>query len=138
MTGKPAAGNVSIAKNYFGFGKQIRSGAKGTVVDMLDGLSDIGTIYSAPLATIATAAGNFVIVDIGNKKYACYAHIVNGSVRVKKSNSVTEGQVLGQIGNSGNSDQPHLYFQVVTETPLFLDAEGSPQVFRSFDLIGGG
>jgi hypothetical protein len=131
-----AAGDANLAKNYFGFGKEILAVADGTVVDMLDGLPDVPTIYSAPPATLETAAGNFVIQDIGNGKYACYAHMVNGSVRVKKGDILKEGQVIGLMGNSGNSDVPHLHFQVVTGTPSFLGAEGYPHVYRSFDAIG--
>jgi murein DD-endopeptidase MepM/ murein hydrolase activator NlpD len=135
VTGEVASGNVTLAKNYFGYGKEIYSVANGTVVDAGDSLPDIETIYSAAPVTVETAAGNFVIVDIGNRKYACYAHMAPGSVRVKKGDSVTEGQVLGLMGNSGNSDLPHLHFQVVTDTPSFLGAEGYPHVYRSFDVI---
>jgi D-alanyl-D-alanine carboxypeptidase len=135
-TGAAAKGNASLARNYFGFGKEIHAGAEGTVVAALDGLPDIETIYSAPPATLETAAGNFVIIDIGNKKYACYAHMVNGSIRVMPGDAVKEGQVIGLMGNSGNSDLPHLHFQVVTDTPSFLGAEGYPHVYRSFDSLG--
>jgi hypothetical protein len=135
-TGQAAHGNATLARNYYGFGREIHAVAGGTVVDASDVLPDIETIYSAPPATVATAAGNYVIVDIGNKKYACYAHMVNGSVRVKPGDAVKEGQVLGLMGNSGNSDLPHLHFQVVTDTPSFLGAEGYPHVYRSFNVIG--
>ena len=135
-TGAAASGNSTLARNYFGFGKEILAGADGTVVAASDGLPDLETIYSARSATIETLAGNFVIIDIGNKKYACYAHMVNGSVRVKAGDVVKEGQVIGLMGNSGNSDLPHLHFQVVTDTPSFLGAEGYPHVYRSFDSLG--
>ena len=136
VSGQAAAGNASLARNYYGFGKEIYAVADGTVVEASDGLPDIETIYSAPPPTIATLAGNYVIVDIGNKKYTCYAHMINGSVRVKGGDTVKEGQVLGLMGNSGNSDLPHLHFQVVTDTPSFLGAEGYPHVYRSFDVTG--
>ena len=136
VTGQAAAGNATLARNYYGFGKEIHAVADGMVADAGDGLPDSGTIYSAPPASVDTAAGNFVIVDIGNRKYACYAHMENGSVRVKRGDTVREGQVIGLMGNSGNSDLPHLHFQVVTDTPSFLGAEGYPHVYRSFDVIG--
>ena len=63
--------------------------------------------------------------------------MVPGSIRVVIGGTVTEGQVLGLMGNSGNSDIPHLHFQVVMDTPSFLGAEGYPHVYRSFDIIGG-
>lgn len=77
-----------------------------------------------------------MIIAIGDEKYACYGHMINGSVRVKPGDKVTEGQVIGRMGNSGNSDAPHLHFQVVTDNPVFLGAEGYPIVYRSFDIIG--
>ena len=136
VTGQVASGDATLAKNYFGYGKEILAVANGTVVDVLDGLPDIGTIYSTPPATIATAAGNYVIMDIGDGKYACYAHMIPGSIRVQNGDTVQEGEVLGLLGNSGNSDLPHLHFQVVTGLPSFLGAEGYPHVYRSFDDIG--
>jgi hypothetical protein len=137
VTGQVASGNVSLAKNYFGYGKEIYSVADGAVVDVLDGLPDLETIFSPRTPTFATAGGNYVIVDIGDRKYACYAHMIPGSIRVNKGDTVKEGQLLGLMGNSGNSDLPHLHFQIVTDTPSLLGAEGYPHVYRSFDLIGG-
>jgi hypothetical protein len=136
VSGQAASGNATLARNYLGFGKEIFAVANGTVVDASDGLADFETIYSAAGTTFATAAGNYVIIDIGNNKYACYAHMVNGTVRVKSGDIVKEGQVLGLMGNSGNSDIPHLHFQVVTDIPSFLGAEGYPHVYRSFNVTG--
>jgi murein DD-endopeptidase MepM/ murein hydrolase activator NlpD len=136
VTGQAASGNATLARNYYGFGKEIYAVANGTVVEASDGLPDFETIYSASGITIANAAGNHVIIDLGNRKYACYAHMENGSVRVKAGETVQEGEVIGLMGNSGNSDIPHLHFQVVTDTPSFLGAEGYPHVYRSFDVMG--
>jgi hypothetical protein len=135
-SGKAAFGDAARARDYYGFGKEIYAVGNGTISDASDGLPDFETIYSATGITIATAAGNYVVLDLGNGKYACYAHMVNGSVRVKKGDTVKEGQVIGLVGNSGNSDIPHLHFQVVTDKPSFLGAEGYPHVYRSFDVTG--
>jgi hypothetical protein len=131
-TGYAATGNASLARNYYGFGKEIHAVADGTVVEAGDGLPDIETIYSAPPGDVSTLPGNHAIIDIGDGKYACYAHMVNGSVRVKAGDTVKEGQLIGLMGNSGNSDIPHLHFQVVTGNASFLGAEGYPHVYRSF------
>jgi hypothetical protein len=136
VTGRAAPGNASLARNYYGFGKEIYAVADGTVADAADGLPDAEAIYSPLGVTVATAGGNYAIIDLGNRKYACYAHMVNGSVRVKKGDPVKAGQVIGLMGNSGNSDIPHLHFQVVTDTPSFLGAEGYPHVYRSFEVTG--
>ena len=135
-SGMAVSGDASLAKDYLGYGKEIYAVADGTVLATKDGLPDLETAYAERSTSIDTAAGNCVIVDIGNRKYACYGHMVPGSVRVKTGETVREGQVLGLMGNSGNSDVPHLHFQVVTDTPSFLGAEGFPHVFRAFNVTG--
>jgi murein DD-endopeptidase MepM/ murein hydrolase activator NlpD len=86
-------------------------------------------------ATIQMAGGNYAVVDIGNGRYAFYAHMQPGSVRVKAGDKVTTGQVLGLLGNSGNTDTPHLHFHVM-DGPSPLLANGLPYVFTSF--VGDG
>jgi hypothetical protein len=77
VTGQAATANASLARNYSGYGKEIDSVAGGAVVGAGDGLLDIETIYSCPPATFQTMGGNYAILNIGNKKYACYAHMIN-------------------------------------------------------------
>ncbi|MEA5037321.1 hypothetical protein SDC9_28589 [bioreactor metagenome] len=135
-TGAAVTGNASLAKNYLGYGKEIYSVSNGTVVNVMDGLPDYEEIYAQRKITFENAAGNYVIIDMGNDKYACYAHLIPGSITVAKGETVTEGQMIGLMGNSGNSDLPHLHFQVVTDKASFLGAEGYPHVYRSFEVIG--
>ncbi len=134
-TGNAAAGNATLAKNYFGYGKELYAVADGTVVDTRDGVPDNEIVFKLPPFSFATGTGNNVVIDIGDGKYACYCHIIPGSIRVKKGDIVKEGQVIALNGNSGQSDIPHLHFEVVTGRPLIIGGEGYPQVFRSFDLI---
>jgi murein DD-endopeptidase MepM/ murein hydrolase activator NlpD len=58
-----------------------------------------------------------------------------GSVRVKPGQKVREGQLLGQVGNTGNSSTPHLHFQVLTE-PTFFPSDSVPFTFSHFSLQG--
>jgi hypothetical protein len=134
--GAPFSGNDTIARDFFGFGKEIFAVTDGIVIEVHDGLPDIENTTEVPPASFATAGSNSVILDIGDKKYACYAHMVNGSILVKPGDIVKEGQIIGHMGNSGNSDLPHLHFQIVTDNPFFFGAEGYPFVFTSFDEIG--
>jgi murein DD-endopeptidase MepM/ murein hydrolase activator NlpD len=134
VTGQVARGDMNLTKNYLGYGKELLAVANGTVVDTRDGMPDNG-IYKVPPFSFATGPGNNVIIDIGNNKYACYVHTIPGSIRVKKGDTVKEGQVIALLGNSGQSDIPHLHFEVVTGKPTLIGGEGYPFVFRSFDLI---
>ena len=80
-------------------------------------------------ATVQMAAGNHVVVDIGEGRFAFYAHMQPGSVRVKVGDTgQDQEQVLGLLGNSGNTDTPHLHFHVM-DGPSPLVANGLPYVF---------
>ncbi len=134
VTGHASNGNVTLASDFYGYGKELLAVANGTVVDTLDGVPD-NPIYKLPPFAFETGTGNNVVIDIGNNKYACYCHIIPGSIKVKKGDSVKEGDVIGLLGNSGQSEIPHLHFEVVTDHPAIMGSEGYPFVFRSFDLI---
>ncbi|MDY6995336.1 MAG: M23 family metallopeptidase, partial [Actinomycetota bacterium] len=77
--------------------------------------------------------GNHVVQDLGNGNYAFYAHLQTGSVAVSPGEQLTEGQVLAALGNSGNTDAPHLHFHVM-DSPNPLRSDGLPFVFSSFQL----
>jgi murein DD-endopeptidase MepM/ murein hydrolase activator NlpD len=60
-----------------------------------------------------------------------------GSLRVKVGDKVTRGQVLGLLGNTGNSTEPHLHFQICNGNSE-LGSEGLPYAFASFEVQGKG
>jgi hypothetical protein len=134
VTGQAVQGDVNLVQSYPGYGKELLAVADGTVVDIRDDMPDNG-IYKVPPFSFATGPGNNVVIDIGNNKYACYVHTIPGSIRVKRGDTVKEGQVIALLGNSGQSDIPHLHFEVVTGKPIIMGGEGYPFVFRSFDII---
>ncbi|MCE5317538.1 MAG: M23 family metallopeptidase [Parachlamydia sp.] len=51
-----------------------------------------------------------VFIDIGHVRFAFYAHFQPESLKVKMGEKVERGQVIALLGNSGNSDAPHLHF----------------------------
>ena len=73
--------------------------------------------------------------DIGDGNYAFYAHLKTGSVKVKPGDQLTTGQVIANLGNTGNTDAPHLHFHVMS-TPDPLRSNGLPFVFESYKLDG--
>lgn len=128
-------GDIAKVKNWFGYGSKIVSVAPGKVVEVLDGLQD--NIPGQPIPPLKPNeyAGNHVIVDIGSGKYAGYAHLVPGSIVVRAGDTVNRGQVLGKLGSTGNSDAPHLHFQI-TDANSFLNTNGLPFVFDQMTYQG--
>jgi murein DD-endopeptidase MepM/ murein hydrolase activator NlpD len=114
--------------------------ADGVVVLARDGIPENKPTPSGdenmpvPLTPV-TIAGNLITVDLGGGRFAHYAHLVPGSLRVKVGDRVTRGQPIALIGNSGNSKNPHLHFEV-SDGPELNSSEGLPYVFEEFGLYG--
>jgi hypothetical protein len=124
-------GDMKQVSDYVYFGDEVYSVADGTVVATENDLPEQIPGKLPEDATIQMAGGNYVVVDIGGGRFAFYAHMQPGSVRVKAGDEITTGQVLGLLGNSGNTDTPHLHFHVM-DGPSPLLANGLPYVFTSF------
>jgi hypothetical protein len=126
-----ASGPIGELASYRYFGVPVHSVADGTVVGIEDGMTEQVPGKLPPDATIQMAAGNHVVVDIGDGRYAFYAHLQPGSLRVKPGDKVSRGQVIGLLGNSGNTDGPHLHFHIM-DGPTPLVAGGLPYAFTAF------
>ena len=131
--GRGWVGDQSVLTNWFDYGQPIYAAVAGRVVSSLDGLPNQkpgGLPVDLP---VSQALGNNVIVDIGNGRYAFYAHMMPGSVRVHPGDRVAVGTMLGQLGNTGNTSAPHLHFQIM-DRPSALDADGLPFQFDAWTL----
>ena len=123
--------------DYYDYGAEVLAVADGLVSDLKDGLPENSgsTERSSRTVTIDNAVGNYVIIDLGRGRFALYAHLQPGSLQVKVGEKVSTGQVLARLGNSGNSDEPHLHFQLMdSNSPL--GSEGIPFEFASFTKVG--
>jgi murein DD-endopeptidase MepM/ murein hydrolase activator NlpD len=65
------------------------------------------------LAGTRAVLGNHVVLDIGAGQYAAYAHLRRGSVLLRPGDRVYRGQIIAECGNSGNTSEPHLHFQLM-------------------------
>jgi murein DD-endopeptidase MepM/ murein hydrolase activator NlpD len=121
--------------SYPGYGIPVLAVAAGVVVAAVDDKPDQVPFAAVPPVTPADIAGNHVVLDIGGGRYVFYAHLRPGSVRVSVGDRVRPGERVGQLGNSGNSDLPHLHLHVM-DSPSPLGSDGLPYVLRSFDSPG--
>jgi Peptidase family M23 len=108
----------------------------GTVVAARDGLQDYPVPHGPPTPPkLDEALGNHVILRIGAHRYVTYAHMRRGSVVVRVGQRVRSGQMLGRLGNSGNSSTPHLHLQMQS-SPYALSGDNLPFTFARLDLLG--
>jgi murein DD-endopeptidase MepM/ murein hydrolase activator NlpD len=139
MQGRTFDGDAKTNTSYFAYGQDAIAVADATVAAIKDGipenLPDI-TSRAVPI-TRETIGGNFVVLDLGGNRYAFYAHLQPGSLKVKPGDRVRRGQVLGLVGNSGNSTEPHLHFHV-SDGPDSLASEGLPYAIDRFEVASSG
>jgi biotin carboxyl carrier protein len=123
-------------RNYYCYGAEALAAADATVMEVKDGIPENtpGEASHAVEITLETVAGNHVNLDLGGGVFAMYAHFQPGSIRVKVGDKVSRGQVLGLVGNSGNSSEPHLHFQLMDRNSQ-LGSEGLPYKME-FQLTG--
>jgi hypothetical protein len=124
------------AKNedFYCYGEKLVAAADSTVLEARGDLPE-NTLGHAPEPNLETLCGNYVVLDLGNGLFALYAHLKKGTLRVSPGQKVKKGEVLGLLGNSGNSDCPHLHFQVANNRSI-TRAEGLPYAFEAFTCQG--
>jgi hypothetical protein len=122
-------------RSYTIYGKEALAVANARVAATLDGLPEQIPGQYPKNIPIEQADGNSVVLDLGDGNYALYAHLQPGSLRVKQGEQVTRGQVLGLVGNSGNSVAPHLHFHVM-DGPSPLGSNGLPYHIDAFTVSG--
>jgi murein DD-endopeptidase MepM/ murein hydrolase activator NlpD len=136
--GRSFDGDRKLNKNFHAYGAEALAVADATVIAIKDGIpeNEPGLASRAVLMTLETVGGNFVVLQLRRDRYAFYAHLQPGSLRVKPGDVVKRGQVLGLVGNSGNSTEPHLHFHV-SDGPSPLGSSGMPYVLDAYELLSG-
>jgi hypothetical protein len=127
-------GDPHQLSSYLSYGQPLIAAATGKVVEARDGFPDQSPPDNPTPPPLADLPGNHVTLRVGPERYLLYAHMKPGSVRVRVGERVRRGQLLGDLGNSGNSATPHLHLQVQT-TQSFV-SDGLPFVFNRFRLLG--
>jgi len=122
-------------ESYTIFGKPVLAVADAQVVQVTDGLPEQTPGKYPANIPLDQADGNSVILDLGQGRYCMYAHMQPGSIRVRKGDHVSRGQIVGLVGNTGNSIVPHLHFQVM-DRPSSLAANGLPYEIDAFQITG--
>ena len=130
-------GPVTALTSWWGYNTPVLAAAPGVVVTVEDGRPDQQPVGTVTLRPGEDGPGNRVVEDIGGGRYVGYAHLKPGSIPgwVRPGARLRPGDLIGRVGSSGNSQAPHLHFQVM-DAPSFFDATGLPFVFDAQLLEG--
>lgn len=123
-------------RDYLCYGLPILAPADGVVVVVEDGVRDApgpGTGWLDPF--VAHIAGNQVVIEHAPEEFSLLAHLAAGSVEVETGDHVTRGQRVAACGNSGNTTEPHLHFQVQDRADFYA-AAGLPVAFDGVSVDG--
>lgn len=134
-SGRIFTGDGAKLASYAYYGTPVHAAADGVVVNLYNGADEQVPGPEAKGINADNIGGNMLVVDIGGGAYAFYAHLQRDSLKVKLGDRVKTGQVLGLLGNTGNSTAPHLHFHVM-DGPSPLNADGLPFVFTRFGSQG--
>lgn len=137
--GRSVHGSVFDNNNWNAFGHEVLAVADGVVSKIHQGVAE-NTPPKLPTATLKVAdiTGNSIMLKInqnGKDYYILYAHMQPGSIRVKEGEKIKQGQVIGLVGNTGNSSAPHLHIHVCDANDP-LKSEGVPFVLKDAKVQG--
>ena len=136
--GKSFDGNGKSIKNYFCYGENIVAPADGIVLKLCNKYKDSRVDGKRAFCDAWDIRGNFIVIKHNDSEFSAIAHIMKDSFNVKIGDRVKQGEIIAKCGNSGNTSEPHIHFQLQTGKSFFLSA-GLPIIFNNIkteDSIG--
>jgi hypothetical protein len=120
---------------YAVFGSEVIAPCSGEVIASEGSLEDL----IPPSGDEENLLGNHVIVFC-NGVSVLLAHLKKDSVRVRNGDKIEQGAIIGEVGNSGNTTEPHLHIHAVAGRHFDIDdiaftAEGVPMMFDGRFLV---
>jgi hypothetical protein len=128
----PAGG--SELREYEIFGDSLFSPCVGEVLVVVDGLEDL----VPPKTDRNNLAGNHVLIDCKETE-VLLAHLKKGSVAVEVGQQVDTKSFLGQVGNTGNTSEPHLHMHAEQggDPATILNGKAVPFTINNRFLVRG-
>lgn len=101
-------------EHYYAYNTPVYAPLNGVVVDIENNIKDnrIGqTNQRQPL-------GNYVMIKHSTNEFSLIGHLKQHSIKVNIGDEITDNVMIGLCGNSGNSSEPHIHFQVSNQPSL--------------------
>lgn len=132
-TGEPSTTNITSYYGYrvmdgatvfhggidvsFSGTQYVISVANGTVVSSYNGCDNNGYYGNR----CGGGYGNYILIEHTSGIKTRYAHLKPNTIRVSVGDSVEQGQIIAEMGNSGSSTGQHLHFEVIDLTGSTVD-----------------
>jgi hypothetical protein len=126
--GSTCRNECSDNEDYLIFGQPVLAPADGEVVAAVGDQADVVPGYVAG----KTDPGNYVVLKAAEQEYVFIAHLQQGSLQVKPGELVKAGQIIGRVGNSGNTSEPHLHIQLQDSPQFSMRATSLPLYFSNY------
>lgn len=151
--GEMSSGSGLNVEDYYGYGSEVFATASGVVLRAVDVYPD--TVERLPqegesteeyfgrlLATSSEmlvgdpyqGVGNYVLIKHSGGEFSVYGHLKPGSICVTEEDQLKQGDLIGQLGHSGNSPFPHLHFHV-SDQEDFMYGGSLPVQFSNISVV---
>jgi murein DD-endopeptidase MepM/ murein hydrolase activator NlpD len=118
-------------EDYNVFGKEVLAPGDGTISQVIDGSIDV----LPGEKDRSVGVGNAIIIDHLNGEYSLLCHFKHSSIKVKVGDEVKQGDIIGLCGNTGNTSQPHVHFNL-QDNSLMHKAKALPAQFKEIIVNG--
>lgn len=133
VDGRSHRGEGRALGEYYAYDRAVRAPAAGGVVAVHDGIADRPPGRPDP----RSGGGNRIVIEVWPGEYLFIAHLGAGSIPLVVGQSVRQGDLVGRVGNSGNSSEPHVHVHL-QDTPLSDEGEGIPFSFSDYVHLSSG
>lgn len=131
----PYHDNYLDLNNFYCYKKEIIAPFDGLVVDIKNDYLDTKVLNNRPIINESNdARGNYILIKHPNNEYSLICHILKNSFKVNIGDFVKQGEVLGLIGNSGNTDGPHIHFSIQDRFD-FYKSKSIKITFKNIEII---
>jgi murein DD-endopeptidase MepM/ murein hydrolase activator NlpD len=128
-------GDADAVADSLGYGADVFAVSDAVVAAVRDDMPEVARVSARVKHRQEEAAGNYVSLDLEGGRFAVYEHLKPRSIRVRPGQRVRRGDIIGQVGFTGDSTGPHLHFHI-GDAASPLAAEGRPFVFDRFATLG--
>jgi hypothetical protein len=130
------------------WGQNVYAPCDGKIIECKDGfkerkivhlLSDMLVVYRNAYffnkkIGLQSILGNYIIMECSENVFAFFAHLSKNSIKVKIGDAIKKGQIIGNVGHTGNSTAPHLHFHLMDNSNI-IKANGVPCVFEKYEVF---